>query len=240
MNRLLVCLWNGVDLPRYSRGQYDVGDLANLTRNVKRHMPDVQIVACVDQGFDDRIIRTSKYPELDDVVVHPFKGIGCGGWSHRFEALHPTLWPAKDARVVTLDLDSVFFADMSWLWEWNDAPVGFIKDPFYRHTICSTVASIDRKGAELLWNEFTRSREVNEMRNYRMGQNPSEMYLYRAMWKKHGWKVLEDKPNKMRSYKAHVCRGMGLEGAELVYLHGKPKFRNLKTEDPVRVEWEKA
>ena len=213
--RVATCLWtNGGDLPRFSAGVYDESYVDALRRGLARHWPQAELEVLRDEDFAER-----NWP----------------GWWRRFEAFRPEFWPEGSERLVLLDLDQILVGDCSWLGEWSEAPVGLPRDPFFPDLACSTIISVDREGAELLWKAATTVKPTA----YQYMGAPSEMALLRTLAKRHGWAPLEPEPKKLLSYKVHVLRErMPWEDASIVYFHGKPKPADLKADDPLRLAWQ--
>ena len=229
--KIYACLWKGDDLPHYSANKYGARDVANLARNVKRRIPEGELHIFVDKENLSEVQDTG-------AIIHPFIGIGCGGWSHSFEAFFPDYWPEPDERVLWMGLDTVIMGDPSWLYLWDESPVGLPLDPYATPQPCDAVISFDRQGAEIIWRAYQEV-AVNKMRDFLMGTNPSEMYLLRHLYKIHGWAPLEEHPKKLLSYKQHVlCEGLDPLETDIVYFHGNPKLPDLTKGNPVRMEWE--
>ena len=64
------------------------------------------------------------------------------------------------------------------------------------------------------------------------------MALLRQLYREEGWMPLEDKPQKLLSYKAHLLKKvMSHKKASVVYFHGKPKLCDLLDVDIIKKLW---
>ena len=244
--RVMVTLWRDekADLPGYSGNVYDEQWVANLARNVKRQLPNGELVVVADTFYCRRLIEAGEQnlPELKEVQIVPMLGVGIGGWSNVFELWRPELWPEEGARHLAVGLDTVFVGDPSWLFRWDEGHVGVPFDPYHHPEVCDAVISFDKAGAAMLWNEFLHSKGDGMKQDHYMGR-PSEMALIRRMHRERGapWvAALELMPERLLSYKCHVKTGeVPVQSTtSVVYFHGTPKPHQLGTDDPIRKEWE--
>lgn len=276
MRRVICCLWAGDDLPSYSANKYTEYDVARLRRLIRKHLPGEHTFNVMTdavwfsklsalqstlyettQGFFEHDLnskeeelsppytasKSSVLNELSDVELWRFTGTDCGGWSKVLEAFG--LPPDKD-RTLLIGLDTVPINDISWLFDWDESPVGLPWDPLFTDVACDAVVTFNNEGAQQVTQRYSKER-LNGMKDYLMGIRPSEMMLLRAMFKENKWSALEPfPPKKLLSYKAHVkpvCGpflGVGpipLDEASIVYFHGTPKPGELPLEDPIGQIW---
>lgn len=229
MTTTIACLWRGTDLPAYSADQYGPRYVEALRRGVVLHA-DSDLLMLVDQHY---------WPMVEELGVEarPFNGLDCGGWSRVLEAFHPFLWPRKGERILVVGLDTVFTGDASWLFSWDEAPIGLPLDPFCDPEVCDAVITANREGCGLVWNAYLESKKDGMQQDLYMGQ-PSEMALLRRLSAIHKWPPLETSPAKLLSYKVHLIRDeRDWKDASVVYFHGPPKPADLRPADPIYRIW---
>ncbi len=218
--RAVACIWHGTDLPSYSACRYTQRDVDLLRQGLQRHVRDSDLVVYAEPPFKGR----------------PFVHEHRGGWSRRLEPFAPEHRPQGSERHVLLDLDLVIVGDSDWLWDWDEAPVGLPRDPYFPREVCSTVVSYNEEGAEIIWDSYQAS-GMCELR-YARGCY-SEMALLRKLQAEHHWPLLEEEPEKLLSYKVHVKREVPWSSASIVYFHGHPKPGQLPAQHALRREWER-
>lgn len=232
--RVICCLWDGRDLPDYSRGKFGWEDVFRLERAVARHAPDPTefVILTDDLG--------SAPPSIGRVQVLGFEGHEIGGWTNMLEAFRPSL--DFDGRTVLIGLDTVITGDLAWLFEWGHSPVGLPRDPYETSVACNAVTTYTAGGAHLVWRAYRSAVTANRMSGCQLAGKPSEMMLLRHLQQEYGWKFLDDThPGKLLSYKVHLRDGptpQGSEDASLVYFHGTPKPQDLPNDHPLRIKWE--
>jgi hypothetical protein len=223
-NKLIANLWRGDDLPGYSRNKYNEEDVINLWKGAKECITNVELHVLCDEYYYERLPKW--------LNLHKFKGYGIGGWTNRLESFN--LLPG---RAVMVDLDIVFVRNCDWLWKWNESPVGMPVDPYNKSLPSCGIVTFNSDGGKLVWEEYMRAR-LKKPFPYEYGGVPSEMVLLQAMFAKHDWQFLEKGMVKLKSFK-----GCNLEAippdTDIVYLHGKPKFRDLEVNHPIRILWER-
>lgn len=226
--RVLANLWDGHDLPSYSGRRYDV----RYAERLRDAMPDgFALTVLADDAYHDALIDAG-------VPTLKMRGIGCGGWSHVFEAFHPDAPRSDTGRTILVGLDTIITGSLDWLATWDESPVGLPLDPYCAPVPCDAVVTFNAEGARMVWERYVRERDADRMARYRLHGCPSEMHLLRGMYAEHGWKPLEPEPERLLSYKVHVARdGCPWDEASMVYFHGHPKPADLPEDHPLRERW---
>jgi len=183
--------------------------------------------------------------EYRSLQLVPFSTYGVGGWSHMMEIFHPDYTaPFSRQRILALGLDPIITGNCDWLFEWENGDCGWIRDPYKPWTICNGVMTFNRAGAADMWNRFMEARESRFSEFLNMGL-PSEMVLMRRAWEEGGKQeveLLEGKPDKLLSYKAHIPL-VALPGEasyimpSIVYFHGSPKPHELENGHWLKKIW---
>ena len=222
-----TCLWKGKDVPH----EYGVADVVRLETNMLQHIPDATLVCHVDDAHHKAVDLAIKG------ITVPFLGLGVGGWSNVLELFGWShVWEPKE-RHLAVGLDTVFVGNCDWLFEWSADPVGLPLDPYAAPVPCDAVISFSMRGSIATWGEFLESRQSG-MKGDLYANKPSEMALLRRMYAENGWRPLEKKPHRLLSYKKHVRdERRSIDGASIVYFHGKPKPTDLPKDDPVFKAW---
>lgn len=252
---MMSFLWQGDDLPGYSANKYDLEYVARLARGVWRWCgEDAELVIIADDHYAPllRAYVAERAPYHTDwrtrFRVDIMAGFGIGGWSNVLEGFRPGLQPKEGERVVMVGLDTVFVGDSSWLFDWNEAPIGLPLDPYHDPEPCDAVIVVSPDGAWTVWNYFIAEAKRNKMKDHLMAGVPSEMMLLRHLSKVHGWAKLEPRATRLLSWKVHLNKNLFTpktisprwpSGTSLVYFHGRPKPADLPEEDPIRKEWER-
>jgi len=228
-HKVITALWKGENLPRHSNDVYGPEYVENLAQGVQEHIPDSELLVLTDAHYWHRLSDSS-------ARVLALDGYGVGGWSNILEMFRPDLWPCAGERMLGMGLDTVIVGDCSWLWEWDESPVGLPLDPYYAPLPCNGVMTWDREGAQLVWEAFLESRRAR-MARHLYARRPSEMALLRDLYARLGWVPLEHTHRRLLSYKVHVKNGMPVEDASIVYFHGSPTPADLPESDPIRQCW---
>ena len=152
----ICCLWQGTDLPEWSASQYDWKYVDALAWGLHRHVENPRLVVLVDK-YHRPMLEEIKAPIR--IEVYDLVSDSVGGWARRMQAFSPMLWPSGEERFVTMDLDMILVGDCTWLWEWNEAPVGLPADPFFPTKPCSTIVSYSREGAHQIWSYWKEGAE---------------------------------------------------------------------------------
>jgi hypothetical protein len=232
------------DLPSFA-DSYDERYVHALLRGMDRWVtPPWKLELWVDEHWYEKLFGSD-----ERLNVVKFTGAGCGGWSHMMEIYDPGHWPeAPDKRVVAMGLDTILVGPCDWLWEWNEAPCGFIRDPLVPSTISNSVMTFNQEGASHLWKAFLVSLQ-DGFEGCKIFDLPSEMMLMRRYWELFDgnlakpYPCLEEHPRRILSFKAHTKNGSiytmesGHEPS-IVYFHGSPKPHELDESLPLRQLWE--
>jgi hypothetical protein len=263
MNILRACLWRGESpasvtgrilqqqkLPDYSDGIYNEYDVARLVRLVEKYSQGPYRFELFVDPFYEEVIREAQGHSYagDDVVLNylrlvnlvPFLGDDCGGWSRILEVFRPELCEEGD-RVLAVGLDTVPVGDMSWLFEWDEAPLGLPLAQGYKagHEACNNAVMVfGREAAGVVWERY-QLEKVNGMKDMLLFGMPSEMRLVRRVrTENEWWPVLDAEHVELLSYKYNLLeRKERFEDATLVYFHGHPKLHELDDADPVKRRW---
>lgn len=235
LKRIVSWWWQGTgELPGFSDNVYTEEYVAMLLRGVARHItPPWRLDLFVDEACWKRFDRFDLRLPTDLKLIR-FRNWGVGGWSHMCECFHPDYWPQPGDRVLAIGLDSIITGSLDWLFEWNEAPCGFIRDPLVPETISNAVMTFDRQGAVRLWDAFLNARE-KKFEGMKIFDLPSEMMMMRKLWEKERWPLLEEEPRRLLSYK--VDREKFAPEASVVYFHGNPKPHALEKDDPIYRFW---
>ncbi len=248
-------LWQpeGEELPEFTRhydARYVWALIAGLGRNLT---PPWKLQLWVDKEWEFRLFQELAHRPLmvPFLELVPFTGHDCGGWSRMMEIYRPGCRPEGSDRVLAVGLDTIITGNCDWLFEWDKAPVGFIRDPFVPTTISNSVSTFNREGAAELWTRHVRALETH-YGGLTQFDRPSEMHLMRQWWEaswwngrdrwpendgKHRMPCLEEVPQKLLSYKAHTKHGEHRGSPSCIYFHGSPKPHELALENPLYELW---
>lgn len=236
--RVRSWLWKPVgDLPSFTTG-YDERYVEALLRGLTRNLsPPWRLELWVDDYWEEKLCPDSF------LSLIPFSGQDAGGWTRMLEIFsYP---PDPGERILALGLDSLITGNCDWLFEWKEAPCGFIRDPLNPGTISNSVMTFDLQGAADLWSRYVEIRRGSARRRDRRQAGfpddlrifgcPSEMMLMRRYWEERPTPLLEDEPRKLLSYKCHTRGGIPPAGFDpsIVYFHGSPKPHELPREHPL-------
>lgn len=239
MNTVVACLWAGHDLPQYSANRYNVEDVTNLWRCMRRHITDSELVVMADPTWIGKVRGAAPDETLRAL---PFEGHGIGGWSPIMEVFRGDLHSGKDTkdRVILCGLDTMFVGPADWLFEWTEAPVGLPCGPGRKGGVpCNAIVSFNAEGARILWDEYLKCREKKPF-PHAMAGKPSEMQLMREVWKRKHWPLIEkDGDGRMLSYTWWRLEidADNAKGCSVVYFHGGMKPRNLPDNHALRKNW---
>jgi hypothetical protein len=234
VNRTVIaCLWQGTDLPGYSKDKFGIEDVRQLARGVNRCVTDGRtIVLCDDYWYDK--LRGLVEPNLSTLR---FSRTHHGGWSPMLEAYSFALYFSESNRALAVGLDTVFVNNCDWLFDWDLSPVGLPLDPYASPQPCNAVAVFDKVGGNQVWQRYIKEAQ-NDMRNCMYMNLPSEMALLRMMYQEEGWMPLETRAKKILSYKKDIVkRGLDPRCADIIYFHGKPKLGDLPNSNTVKRIW---
>ena len=205
-------LFEGRDVPVYSRDIYDPEWVDKLFRGVKRNTTKPFRFVCMTDFpplvFDEPI-KTIKFKTFKD------------NWLCLMEAFRVTGDP-----VMMLGLDTIITGDLDEILD-HRPKFAMLKDPYQPQRMCNGVT---------MWQDrrdlYDRIVKEGIGRDCYMGGHPSEM-LWLA---KHGHPTdLADRfPGQIKSYKAEVKKG-GIEDARIVYFHGREKPHEI--DHPVLRHW---
>ncbi len=266
MNTIVVTLWDGKDLPKYSGGAYDTEIVGKVARNFARHLTGTTRVICL---ADDRYlpgvrelpesITTEHGPAL--IQTYPLDmELSIGGWSPMLQAFSPDFceWAGiymdwhhlnrqQRPRALIVGLDTVVMKNIDWLMAFAPSPIVMPPNPAHgklANGVCNAVVNYNREGADLVWKAYEEVRAVHASgqamdRSLMMGSCFSEMQLLRQLWNEHQWARVDSPPARLVSYKYHLRHlGWDLEKVDMVYFHGRPKPQDLDLSNPIRREWE--
>lgn len=235
-------LWEpaGKDLPEFTRHydeRYVWALIAGLGRNLT---PPWKLQLWVDKYWLDALFQFlfSKPLMVPLLELIPFKGPDVGGWSRMMDIYRPEYQPEGSERILAVGLDTIITGNCDWLFAWDEAPAGFIRDPFQSTTISNSVSTFNRCGATELWRRHVHAVQLGYA-GLTQFDRPSEMHLMREWWELGRWSendgckrmpCLEESPKRLLSYKAHVLptKGKRIDGdTSIVYFHGAPKPHEL-------------
>lgn len=201
-----------------SGGIYDASWVARLQAGVARHLPLAHRFVC-----------------LSDVDV-PCERIALAhvwpGWWSKIE-LFKLLGP-----VLFFDLDTAIVGDLSEIASAAMSGRFVILRDFYRgaDTFGSGIMAWCADDAAFVYEKFAASPELFMMTCREGGD---QRFLEFVFDRPKALRWQDAVPGQIVSYKVH-CRGGIPAGARVVCLHGRPKFADMKWDDPVRLAWEGA
>lgn len=234
LRRIRSWLWAGRgDLPAFSDGVYDQRYINSLLVGLAMHLDgDWGFQLWVDGEWQKKLSGPGNELHVPVFELIPFSGAHLGGWDRMMEIYSPEHLPRPGERILAVGLDTIITGPIDWLFEWAEAPCGFIADPYQPDTISNSVMTFDHEGARILWEAYQEALET-KFEGLKMFDRPSEMMLMRKVWEQHRWPLLEDMPSRLLSYKAHSPH----VGASVVYFHGSPKPHELSTDTPLGRLW---
>lgn len=245
--RVVTWLWKPRgDLPEFTT-QYGVEYVRALLTGLGRNLsPPWRLELWVDENWMQALrLWLEVHPEFrftDRLRLIPITE-PMVGWAHMMEIFHPDHRPGQGERVLALGLDSIIVGNCDWLFEWDQADCGWIRDPLDSRTISNSVMTYDRNGAMCLWDIYQEAKREKFPKWCRMFDQPSEMMIMREHFSKYIHPLLnEDPPEngpRLLSYKVQTNQGVYWPGwdVSVVYFHGSPKPHELPETNPLRQLW---
>lgn len=231
MNRAICCLWSSGDVPPWSKEAYSPVWVRALYQMLKRHAKPFELWVLHDGTWGSMVNG-----EMPDLVTAKMDR-GLPSYARMAEA-----WdiPVEDGcRNVVFNLDLVIQGDVSWLWRWNEAPVGCHEDPNYKGRTACAVLTYDGEGQGLLQGELERA-IARQWQGYKLfDKYPSEQCVVEKLQARYRWPWLCKEGEGLSSFKVSWERERGRD-ASIVYFHGSTKPSGLPKSHPLRKVWERA
>lgn len=236
MKRIVSWLWKPTgELPGFTEG-YDERYVIALLRGLGRNLtPPWRLELFVDNHWREALESRSLEHLRLHAITEPMEG-----WSHMMQIFSPAHRPARGERILAVGLDTIIVGDCDWLLGWDEADLGWIRDPLSPGTISNSVMTFNSLGAELLWDRYQEAKAQNFPARYRIFDQPSEMMIQRSIYEEHPFPLLEEEPRRLLSYKKHTREGVFWPGGRVsvVYFHGSPKPHELEMGNPLLDMWD--
>jgi hypothetical protein len=232
MQTVLTAFWKGGDVPGYEADTFTWHHVNKLAEGVARSFKNpTRLLVMRDQWMAEKADeRHSIIWEINLPSTHS------GGWTPWLELFWPELISLGE-RFVYVGLDTIFVRDCDWLFDWHEADVGLIPDPFHSEHAATCIVTANAAGASLIQQRY-RAEQAEGFNRYQTKGHPSDWRMLRQMQKDHGWALLDDP--RILSYKQHVRKNGNAVSPEasIVYCHGRPRPWEIPEGDEARRIWE--